>query len=106
MPWSIPLTDQFQEFIDWLAVALKLTGSLALTVKFNVRSFVLLFPHEIRDGGEGGTDEGGIDGGESGGELDTVTVTVHGMVLLLPLLFVAFTFIVWVPETKLVVKLS
>ena len=90
MPWSIPLTDQFQEVIDWLAVALKLTGSLALTVKFSVWSFVLLFPHEIRDGGEGGT----------------ATVTVQGMVLVVPLLFVAFTVIVLVPEAKPVVKLS
>ena len=84
------MTDQFQEVIDWLDVALKLTGSLALTVRFSVWSFVLLVPHEIRDGGGVGT----------------ITVTVQGMVLVVPLLFVAFTVIVFVPEAKLVVKLS
>ena len=84
------LTDQFHEVIDWLDVALKFTGSLALIVKFNVWSLVLLFPHEISDG-EGFT---------------TVTVTIQGIVLVVPLLFVAFTVIVFVPEAKLVVKLS
>ncbi len=91
MPWPILSTDQFQKVIDWFDVALKLTGSLALTVKFSVWLLVLLFPHEIRDG------EGGIGTG---------TVTFQGMVLVVPLLFVAFTVIVWFPETKLVVKLS
>ena len=90
MPGSIPLTDQFQEGIDWLDVALKLTGSLALTAIFSVWSLVLLFPHEIREGED----------------IGTVTVTAQGMVLVVPLLFVAFTVIVWVPEMKLVVKLS
>ncbi len=102
IPWPVLSTDQFHKVIDWFAVALKFTGSLALTVKFSVWSLVLLFPHEIRDGDEGRTDGGGI----GGGELDAVTVTVHGMVLLLPLPFVAFTFIVWVPEEKLAVRLS
>ena len=102
MLWSISLTDQFQVVIDWFDVALKFTGSLALTVRFSVWSFVLLFPHETRDGEEGGTDGGGTDGGEGG----TATVTVQGMVLVVPLLFVAFTVIVLIPEVKLVVKLS
>ncbi len=87
----MPLTDQFQEVIDWSAVALKLTGSLALTVMFRVWSLVLLFPHEIRDG----------DGGRAG-----TTVTVQAIVLVVPLLFVAFTVIVWFPEVKLAVRLS
>ncbi len=91
MPCPILSTDQFHKVIDWFAVALKLTGSLALTIMFSVWSLVLLFPDEIRDG----------DGGDG-----TVTVTVQGMVLVVPLLFVAFTVIVWFPEAKPVVKLS
>ena len=90
MPGSISSTDQFHESIDWFDVALKFTGSLALIVKFSVWSLVLLFPHEISDGGG----------------FRTVTVAVQGMVLVVPLLFVAFTVIVWVPEAKLAVKLS
>ena len=75
--------------IDWFAVELKLMGSLELTVIFSVWLLVLLFPHETREGGIGGTD----------------TVTDQVMVLLVPLSFVAFTFIVCDPEEKLVVKL-
>ncbi len=90
MPWSILSTDQFQKVIDWFAVALKFTGSLALTVMFRVWSLVLLFAHEISDG----------DVGRMG------TVTVQAIVLVVPLLFVAFTVIVWFPEVKLAVRLS
>ncbi len=89
MFWLILSTYQFHVFIDWSAVALNLTGSLALIARARLDSLVLLLLQETIPGGED----------------NPLTVTVQVTVLLVPLVLLAFTLTVWIPDVKPAVML-